>query len=94
MTDVFESVTLAVKQFPFDPVLTDENKLQLYGLYKQATEGDAPSKCTSINPVARAKWNAWNQARGFSSDVAKDAYVEYANELMGHELPAKSTGIG
>lgn len=85
MTD-FRTVALAVKQFPFDPVLTDQNKLHLYGLYKQATEGDAPLRCVSMNPVARAKWNAWNEARGFSADIAKDAYVQYANELMGHQL--------
>ena len=85
--DTFESMALAVKQFPFDPVLTDEKKLHLYGLYKQATDGDAPTTApNAMNVVAKAKWGAWDQARGFTKEVAMDAYVEYANELMSQNM--------
>ncbi|KAL9643965.1 hypothetical protein ABK040_005433 [Willaertia magna] len=62
-------------------VLTDDDKLKFYGLYKQATEGDVKgTQPYAIQFVARAKWDAWNQVKGLSSDEAKQKYVELLTE--------------
>jgi diazepam-binding inhibitor (GABA receptor modulating acyl-CoA-binding protein) len=56
---------------------TDEEKLQLYGLYKQVILGD----CNIPQPWAlqvteRAKWNAWNSKKGMTKQDAMLKYCE------------------
>ena len=46
---VDKSVTVAA-------FLDDDQKLCLYALYKQSTEGDAPCECKSKSPVDLATW--------------------------------------
>lgn len=56
---------------------TNEEKLQFYGLYKQALFGD----CNTPQPWAvqvseRAKWNAWNSKKGMTKQNAMIKYCE------------------
>lgn len=47
--------------------MTDENKLIIYGLYKQATVGDCNTpKPSIIDFVAKSKWNSWNSNKGIA----------------------------
>jgi len=56
--------------------------LKIYGLYKQATEGDnTATKPGFSDLVGRAKWDAWNGFKGTSSDDAKRQYVELIRSL-------------
>jgi acyl-CoA-binding protein len=56
--------------------------LKIYGLYKQATEGDVTEKKPGFGDlVGRAKWDAWNGMKGTSSDDAKRQYVELIQSL-------------
>ncbi|KAL1921282.1 uncharacterized protein VTP21DRAFT_10998 [Calcarisporiella thermophila] len=60
---------------PLQP--TNDEKLQLYGLYKQAMLGDCQGTRPSMwDLVGRAKWDAWNRFRGIGQDAAKTRYVE------------------
>ncbi|MBM3915418.1 MAG: acyl-CoA-binding protein [Sphingomonadales bacterium] len=52
--------------------------LQLYSLYKQATEGDNTQEAPS-NPfdfVARAKHDAWTNLRGRSAEECMQEYID------------------
>ncbi|GAA4461007.1 acyl-CoA-binding protein [Nemorincola caseinilytica] len=63
----------------------NDTLLQLYSLYKQATEGDAPADGPS-NPfdfVAKAKYNAWASLDGTSADTAMQQYIDVVNKLRG-----------
>ncbi len=61
---------------------SNEQLLQLYGLYKQATAGDATvSRPGMLDPVGRAKWDAWTARKGTSRDEAKRLYVALVDEL-------------
>lgn len=63
----------------------NETLLQLYSLYKQATEGDVAGKRPGFTDfVGRAKFDAWKKLKGTSSDEAKQAYIKKVNELRGH----------
>ena len=54
-----------------------EEKLVLYGLYKQATEGDVSTRRPGMfDMLGRAKWDAWQQQEGYTSQEAKQLYVE------------------
>ncbi len=56
--------------------------LKIYGLFKQATEGDNGAKRPSFSDiVARAKWDAWSQHKGTDADAAKQKYVELIDSL-------------
>lgn len=60
------------------PIQTSyEEKLALYSLYKQATEGDVRSKRPGmLDMLGRAKWDAWSKVSGLPPRDAKQMYVE------------------
>lgn len=77
----FESAVAAVPGLSQDP--GREVKLRLYGLYKQATEGDVAGKRPGFtNPVGRAKYDAWAAVEGTSGADAESEYVATVNELL------------
>lgn len=56
--------------------------LKIYGLYKQATAGDNTEKKPGFSDmVGRAKWDAWNSAKGASSDEAMQQYIDLIDSL-------------
>lgn len=58
--------------------------LQLYALYKQASEGDASGERPGMSDfVGRAKWDAWKALEGTVPDDAKRQYVALVEELKG-----------
>ncbi|RCN44652.1 acyl CoA binding protein [Ancylostoma caninum] len=65
---------------------TDEEKLQLYGLYKQAVHGDIPPEDIYERPtndeVAIRKYNAWAERKGQSQEAARADYVLFAEEMI------------
>jgi diazepam-binding inhibitor (GABA receptor modulator, acyl-CoA-binding protein) len=63
---------------------SNEVLLQLYSLYKQATEGDVTEDKAPSNPfdfVNKAKFNAWSELKGKSKDDAMKAYVDLVEKL-------------
>lgn len=61
----------------------NQTLLQLYALYKQASEGDAngerPGMMDFIN---RAKFDAWEKIKGTSADDAMQSYIDVVKKLM------------
>lgn len=56
--------------------------LKIYGLFKQATEGDNSAKRPSFSDVvARAKWDAWTARKGLGADEAKQQYIDLIESL-------------
>lgn len=57
-------------------------QLTLYGLFKQATNGDAGGDRPGMMDIkGRAKYDAWAERRGMSTDEAMTAYIELADSL-------------
>ncbi len=57
-------------------------KLQLYALYKQATEGDVQGERPGmVDFVGRAKYDAWKALEGASQADAQARYVELVEDL-------------
>ncbi|KAL2711469.1 acyl-CoA-binding protein [Vespula squamosa] len=77
----FEAAETAVRTLTKRP--TDEELLELYALYKQATIGDCDTpKPGMFDLKGKAKWEAWRSKKGNSKEVAKQAYIKYVGELM------------
>ncbi|MEY4505780.1 MAG: hypothetical protein RL297_358 [Pseudomonadota bacterium] len=56
--------------------------LRIYGLYKQATQGDVQGAKPGFSDlVGRAKWDAWNQQKGASTEAAMQAYIDLIESL-------------
>jgi acyl-CoA-binding protein len=64
---------------------SNDTLLQLYSLYKQATEGDVNTDPPS-NPfdfVNKAKYEAWTALKGKSKEEAMKGYTDLVNKLKG-----------
>ena len=83
LTQEFEQAVANSKTLSEKP--SNEILLQLYSLYKQATEGDVSGEGPS-NPfdfVAKAKHNAWEELKGKSKEDAMKEYVALVQRLKG-----------
>ena len=69
---------------------------ELYGLFKQATEGDVNMKSGEVDPnaadqangpagLSQAQWDSWNQFKGVTEEEAKRRYVARTAEIAGGE---------
>lgn len=75
-TDAIERSN-ALKSRPDNTVL-----LQLYGLYKQATEGDNATPRPGFTDMrGRTKWNAWTECKGLSKEDAMQRYIDLVTRL-------------
>uniref|UniRef100_A0A1B0FKR3 ACB domain-containing protein n=1 Tax=Glossina morsitans morsitans TaxID=37546 RepID=A0A1B0FKR3_GLOMM len=62
---------------------TDEEFLELYALFKQASMGDNnTSKPGLFDLKAKAKWEWWNKQKGKAQDQAKKEYIAFVERLM------------
>jgi acyl-CoA-binding protein len=78
----FEAAVAASKQLPERP--SNDELLQLYALYKQATDGDVEGKRPGFTDmIGRAKYDAWAAVKGTASDAAMTRYVELVEALKG-----------
>lgn len=81
LKEQFEKAAAESKNLSERP--SNDALLQLYSLYKQATEGDV-SADPPANPfdfVAKAKYEAWAKLKGKSSETAMQEYVALVNKL-------------
>lgn len=78
----FEDTVNYVQNGEGDFQPSNELKLKMYSLYKQATVGDVTGKKPGMMDfVARAKYSAWEECQGMSSEQAMQAYIDAVNEL-------------
>lgn len=77
----FEKAVEDVKNLKETP--KDDQLLEIYALYKQATVGD----CNTARPglldfKGKAKWDAWDHKKGTDGDQAKQDYVNNIQGLI------------
>lgn len=76
----FDAAVAASKQLPEKP--DNSTLLKIYALYKQASAGDVDGKRPGFTDmVGRAKWDAWNECKGTSSEAAMQSYVDLIESL-------------
>jgi len=88
----FQAAAERVNNLPADAAAA--HMTELYGLFKQATEGDVNMKSDEVDPnaadkadgpagLSQAQWDSWNQFKGVSEEEAMRRYVSRAAELTG-----------
>ncbi|XP_041488891.1 enoyl-CoA delta isomerase 2 isoform X1 [Microtus oregoni] len=76
----FENAMNQVKLLKKDP--GNQVKLQLYALYKQATDGPCNvPKPGVFDLVNKAKWEAWNALGSLPKETARQNYVDLVSSL-------------
>jgi acyl-CoA-binding protein len=81
LKELFEKAAADSKNLAERP--SNDTLLQLYSLYKQATEGDVNADPPS-NPfdfVNKAKYEAWAGLKGKSKEAAMQEYTDLVNKL-------------
>ena len=76
----FDQAVAASKSLPEKPDNT--TLLQLYALYKQASEGDVEGKRPGFTDmVGRAKYDAWAAVKGKGKGDAMQQYIDLVESL-------------
>jgi diazepam-binding inhibitor (GABA receptor modulator, acyl-CoA-binding protein) len=84
LSDDFEAAQVRVKQLSKTP--SNDELLELYALYKQATAGDATGKRPGMLDLkGRAKYDAWAARRGTDRDGAMSRYVALVETLTARD---------
>jgi acyl-CoA-binding protein len=97
----FQAAADQVNNLPGDQAA--KHMTELYGLYKQATEGDvnmqpgevdasAADKASGPAGLSQAQWDSWNQFKGVAEDEAKRRYVAKTAEITGAAADVKTGG--
>ncbi|XP_042351253.1 acyl-CoA-binding protein-like [Plectropomus leopardus] len=83
MTDLqakFDTAAAEVKTLTAKP--TDEEMLQVYSLFKQASVGDVNTDRPGMfDFTGKAKWDAWKKQEGKSKEDAMNEYISLVEEL-------------
>ncbi|XP_069011285.1 acyl-CoA-binding protein [Embiotoca jacksoni] len=83
MADVqakFDAAAAEVKQLKAKPA--DEEMLQVYSLFKQASVGDVNTDRPGMfDFTGKAKWDAWEKQKGKSKEDAMTEYISLVEEL-------------
>jgi diazepam-binding inhibitor (GABA receptor modulating acyl-CoA-binding protein) len=64
---------------------SDQDMLELYGLYKQATVGDVNTErpgTFSMDFAGKAKWDAWSGRKGLARADAEAQYIATVQRLV------------
>ncbi len=76
----FDAAVAQSKELPSRP--SNEDLLQLYALFKQATDGDASGdRPGGFDFKAIAKFDAWSEKKGTSKEAAMQQYVSLVERL-------------
>lgn len=74
----FKSAVEKVRSAPADGSFKPSNevKLKMYALFRQATDGDVQGKKPGmLDPVGRFKYDAWASLKGMTRDTAMQQYI-------------------
>ena len=88
----FQAAAQQVNNLPGD--VAAPHMTELYGLYKQATEGDVNMQPGEVDAnaadqadgpagLSQAQWDSWNQFKGVAEEEAKRRYVAKTAEITG-----------
>lgn len=81
LTEDFTAAVTRSKELTTRP--SNEVLLQMYSLYKQASEGDVTgSRPGMMDFKGRAKYDAWAKLKGKGNDEAKQEYIDLINSLF------------
>mmetsp|Transcript_3772 Transcript_3772/g.8314 ORF Transcript_3772/g.8314 Transcript_3772/m.8314 type:complete len:92 (-) Transcript_3772:2035-2310(-) len=88
LKEVFDEAAAKVKEVSG---LSNDDLLELYSNFKQATVGDCNIDRPGgfFNHKEQKKWDAWNAKKGVSADEAMKAYIAKVDSVAGTDFGTK-----
>jgi diazepam-binding inhibitor (GABA receptor modulating acyl-CoA-binding protein) len=84
MKEIFEKAVARSKELTVRP--SNEDLLRLYGLFKQATEGDiSGERPGGFDFKGAAKYDAWESLKGKSAEESMQEYIALVEQLHAKE---------
>lgn len=81
LQEKFDDAQVRVKTLKSAP--SNDDLLELYANYKQATAGDVTGSRPGFTDFkGRAKFDAWSKKKGTAKDRAMESYVALVDRLM------------
>lgn len=81
----FETAAENVRKLPPRAGVSNDQKLKVYGLFKQANTGDNQEAAPwAIQLEKKAKWDAWTLNKGKTKQQAMAEYVMEIESQMGN----------
>lgn len=78
----FDDTVTSVKNSDADFNPSNELKLEMYALFKQATVGDVQGKKPGMmDLVGKAKYSAWGKIKGMTAEDAMQSYIDRVDEF-------------
>jgi acyl-CoA-binding protein len=98
----FEAAVQQVNNLPADTA--PKHMTDLYGLYKQATEGDVNMQGEAVDAdgadqangpagLSQAQWDSWDKYKGTSEEDAKRQYVAKVTEITGGTTSSEASEV-
>jgi acyl-CoA-binding protein len=98
----FDTAVQKVNDLPGDTAA--RYMTELYGLYKQATEGDVNMKSGEVDAdgadqangpagLSQAQWDSWDKYKGLSEEDAKRQYVAKVAEITGSSSSSEANEL-
>mmetsp|Transcript_2995 Transcript_2995/g.7292 ORF Transcript_2995/g.7292 Transcript_2995/m.7292 type:complete len:148 (+) Transcript_2995:158-601(+) len=87
VSESWEGLRWRLKSMPGGATKKPEVFYELYAFHKQATEGDNSeeqpvwAETGGLDFEGRSRWEAWNQTKGMSQEVAKKKFVALYFEM-------------
>ena len=71
--------------------LTNQNKIDFYGLFKQATKGSNTTSRPSgmFDPVGAAKWDGWTKYKSWTKESAMSEYIKLTRRFASSPSQSK-----
>ena len=80
LQEEFDNAVASSKELPKRP--DNEELLELYALYKQATEGDVTGERPGgFDFKAIAKFDTWEDKKGLAKEEAMQQYIRFVEKL-------------
>ncbi|CAA0824697.1 Acyl-CoA-binding domain-containing protein 2 [Striga hermonthica] len=96
LDELFSAATAFIAATAADRVavkVSNDVQLQLYGLYKIATEGPCSTpQPSALKMTARAKWQAWQKLGAMPPEEAMEKYIAIVTELYPTWAAGAATG--
>ncbi|CAH1115613.1 unnamed protein product [Psylliodes chrysocephalus] len=81
LDEKFNKAAVDVKNLKTKP--SDQDLLEIYALFKQASEGDVKTARPGLLDLkGKAKWDAYNGKKGMDKDQAKELYITKVQSLI------------
>ena len=82
LDELFEENVEKIKQYHEHHKMTNNDMLELYGLYKQSVSGDNNDHSSFRSLKERKMSESWDNFKGMNSNYTKQCFINRVNQII------------